>query len=73
MEVYLSLNELLLVSLDLALEVGDCFFLFLALTLELIVFLILHLDHQATLVIDSSLAEEVLLEMLILVAEVDHV
>ena len=73
MEVDLALDELLLVALDLALQVSDGFFLLLALPLELVVFLVLELDYQATLVVDPGLAEEVFLEMLVLVAQVDHI
>lgn len=41
--------------------------------LELIVLVILHLQDEATLVIDSGLAEEVLFQLLVFVAEINYV
>lgn len=73
MEVHLAFDQFLLISLYFSLEVGDGFFLLPALAFELIIFLILQLQDEATLVVNPSLAEEVLLEMLVFVAEVDHV
>lgn len=73
LEVDLSIDKLFFVSINLSFQVGDCFLHSFVLSLQLVPFFGFKFQDYSAFIVGFVVFHKILLESLVLVAEVDHI